>query len=105
MTSADTLANVEKACIELAEEGAPITFVTVAEYAGISRTSLYRDETLRAVVEEHRHRAHDPRTLSGLAAEVGHLRSVVEVLADRVRRHEEQLRRLSPAPVRRSKGK
>jgi hypothetical protein len=47
------------------------------------------------VVEDHRHRSHDPRSLSGLATEVGHLRTAVEVLAERVRRHEEQLRRLS----------
>jgi hypothetical protein len=30
-------------------------------------------------------------------AEVGHLRTAVEALAERVRRHEEQLRRLSRA--------
>jgi hypothetical protein len=72
-----------------------VTFTTIAEKSGISRTTLYRDESLRAVVVEYRTRSHDPRSLSGLVAEVGHLRTAVEALAERVRSHEEQLRRLS----------
>jgi len=93
MTSATTLARVERACAELVGEREPVTFTAVAERAGISRTSIYRDQTLRAIVEEHRARSHDPRTLSGLSAEVAHLRIAVEALADRVRQHEELLRR------------
>ena len=34
-------------------------------------------------------------SLSGVVAEVGHLRIAVEALAERVRSHEEQLRRLT----------
>jgi hypothetical protein len=39
--------------------------------------------------------------LTGLASEVGHLRTAVEALAERVRRHEEQLRRLGTSAPRR----
>jgi hypothetical protein len=94
MTSAETLAKVERACADLLRNADEVSFTTVAAVSGISRTSLYRDPTLRSVVEEHRTRSHDPRTMSGLASEVGHLRTAIEALAERVRHHEEQLRRL-----------
>jgi hypothetical protein len=94
VTSPDTLARVEHACVMLRRDDKPVTFTNVAAQAGISRTSLYRDSALRAVVDEHRTAVIDPRTLTGLTSEVGHLRTAVEALAQRVRRHEEQLRRL-----------
>jgi ubiquinone biosynthesis protein UbiJ len=97
MTSPDVLARVERVCAELLRDAQPVTFTTVAARAAISRTTLYRDQSLRAVIEEHRHRSHDPRSLSGILAEVAHLRTAVEALAERVRRHEEQLRRLTRA--------
>jgi len=92
VTSPDTLARVENACSALHRDAKPITFVSVAALAGVSRTSLYRDPSLRAVVDEYRAARADPRTLSGLTREVDHLRTAVELLADRVRHHEEQLR-------------
>lgn len=95
MTTPDTLARVEHVCSQLHKAGQPVTFTSVAAQAAISRTSLYRDAALRAVIEEHRHRNRDPRSLSGVLAEVAHLRDAVEALAERVRRHEEQLRRLN----------
>jgi len=95
MTSPDTLARVERACTQLLRDGQPVTFTTVAQQAGVSRTTLYRDDSLRAVIEEHRTRSHDPRTLTSIASEIGHLRTAVEALADRVRRHDEQLRRIN----------
>jgi hypothetical protein len=95
MTAPETLARVERACAAQLHGALPVTFTTIAEESGISRTTLYRDESLRAVVVEYRTRSHDPRSLSGLVAEVGHLRAAVEALAERVRSHEEQLRRLS----------
>jgi hypothetical protein len=49
--------------------------------------------TLRAVVEEHRRRSTSARTLSGLAADIATLRTALEEIAARVRRHEELLRR------------
>lgn len=97
MTSPDTLARVEQACTLLLHDGQPFTFTAMASQAGISRTSLYRDPNLRALVDDHRSRSRDPRTLSGLASEVSHLRTALEVLSERVRRHEEQLRRLDQA--------
>lgn len=98
MTAPETLAKIEQTCADLLQEGEPVTFTTVASAAGISRTTLYRDSTLRMVVEEHRTRSHDPRTMSGLVSEIGHLRTAVEALAERVRHHEEQLRRLELPP-------
>lgn len=97
MTTPETLASVEKACAELVYEQAPVTFTVVATRTGVSRATLYRDSSLRAVVEEHRQRSHDPRSLSGLSAEVHHLRTAVEALADKVRGHEEALRRIDRA--------
>ena len=96
MTAPETLTKIERTCADRLREGEPVTFTTVASAAGISRTTLYRDPTLRMVVEEHRTHSHDPRTMSGLVSEIGHLRTAVEALAERVRRHEEQLRLLDP---------
>ena len=102
MTAPETLARVEQTCADLLQEGKPVTFTMVASAAGISRTTLYRDPTLRMVVEEQRTHSHDPRTMSGLVSEIGHLRTAVEALAERVRRHEEQLRRLELPPRRKA---
>ncbi len=87
---------MERACADLIGNG-HAAFAAVALNTGVSRATLYRDETLRAVVEEHRQRSRDPSTLSGVLAEVRHLRTAVEVLSEKVRRHEEQLRRLERA--------
>jgi AcrR family transcriptional regulator len=95
VTDPATQRRVEQTCEKLLRDGAAATFTAVAAAAGVSRTTLYRDENLRAVVEEHRSRSHDPRTLSGLTTEVAHLRTAVEALADSVRQHDEQLRRLT----------
>ena len=99
MTSPGTLARIERACAELLRLNQPVSFTTVAASAGISRATLYRNESLRAVVEEYkqRSRSHDPHSISGVVAEVDHLRTAVEALAARVRKHDEQLRRLTRA--------
>jgi AcrR family transcriptional regulator len=91
----DTLTRVETACAELTAAGQAITFTAVAERAGVGRATLYRRPELRAVVEEHRSRAHDAHTLSGLATEIRQLRTALEAVADNVRRHDETLRRLT----------
>ena len=98
MTSLDA---VEAACARLAERGDAISFTAVAEHTGISRTTLYRNPQLRAVIEEHRTHRHDRHTLTGLAAEIAHLRTGLEAVADRVRHHEERLRRLEGRQARR----
>jgi predicted nucleic acid-binding Zn-ribbon protein len=56
--------------------------------------TLYRNPQIRAVIDEHRSRQADARTLSGLAAEISHLRTALEAVAGNVRRHEERVRRL-----------
>lgn len=91
----NTLARVERVCIELVTAGHPITFTAVAEQAQIGRATLYRERQLRAIVDEHRTRQTDARTLTGLATEVAHLRAAVEALAHTVKRHEEQLRKIT----------
>lgn len=96
----DNVARVEAACTELHHQGRPVTFTAVAAHTGISRTTLYRNHTLSTVIEEHRQHSHDPRTLTGLTAEISHLRTAVEAVAHRVRQHEERIRRLEP-PARR----
>ena len=93
MTSTNTLNQVERACAQLHHDGQAVTFTAVADRTGLGRTTLYRDPTLRAVIDQHRHRAADSGTLTGLTDEIATLRTALEALADRVRRHEEQLRR------------
>ena len=56
--------------------------------------TLYRNQQLRAVVEVHRYRHDDARTLTGLTAEIAHLRTAVEAIADLARRQDERIRRL-----------
>lgn len=90
----DNLQTVEAVCARLAAAGEAVTFTAVADHAGLSRTTLYRNPQLRAVVEEHRHHSHDRHTLTGIAAEITHLRAGLEALADRVRQQEERLHRL-----------
>jgi hypothetical protein len=86
---------VEEACARLAADGKPITADAVAALAGIGRATLYRRPELRALIEEHRQRARDALTLTGLAVQIDQLRDSLEAVAGNVRRHEEQLRRLT----------
>ena len=92
--SEPTLVRVERACAQLLQAGQQVTFIAVADLARVGRATLYRDPQLRAVIDEHRSRQADARTLTGLAHEIAHLRTALEAVADNVRRHEEQLRRL-----------
>jgi hypothetical protein len=94
MTTDDLVAHVEAALSALAAADQPVTFTAVAQRAGLARATLYRNPTLRALVEEHRLRQIDTRTLSGLSAEIAHLRTALEAVAERVRGHEERIRRL-----------
>jgi glutamate 5-kinase len=94
VTTANTLNRVERACAQLRHDGKKVTF-TAAAATGLGRTTLYRDPTLRAVIDQHRHQAAASGTLTGLTDEIATLRTAVEAIADRVRKHEEQLRRLA----------
>ncbi len=89
-----SLVRVERACAQLLQAGQQITFTAVADLAGLGRATLYRDAQLRAVIDEHRTQQAEARTLTGLAHEIAHLRTALEAVADNVRRHEAQLRRL-----------
>lgn len=88
------LVRVERACSQLVQAQQPVTFTAVADLAKVGRGTLYRDPQLRAVIDEHRTHQADARSLTGLAHEIAHLRMALEAVADNVRRHEEQLRRL-----------
>lgn len=95
MNPTSRIAAVERACADLRRDGRPVTVTAIAAATGISRTTLYRHTDIRAVIDEHRHRdAHDA-PLAGITEEIATLRTVVTELAERVRNHEEQLRRLS----------
>ncbi len=94
MTNTSTLNRVERACADLRRDGHDVTFTAVAAATGLGRTTLYRDPTIRAAIEEHRRRTVTGGTLAGLTEEIATLRATVDALAARVRRHEEQLRRL-----------
>ncbi len=93
--STERLERVERACTDLAAHAETVTFVTVADRSGVPRVTLYRNPELRAVVEEHRIRSRDAQTLSGLHTEITNLRLALEAVAERVRRHDETLRRLT----------
>jgi hypothetical protein len=70
------------------------TFTAVAAATGLGRSTLYRDPTIRAVIAEHRHHTATSGTLPALTDQIATLRAALDALAERVRRHEEQLRRL-----------
>jgi hypothetical protein len=94
MTDTNTLNQVERACTQLHHEGHTVTFTAVAARTGLGRSTLYRNPTIRAVIETHRHRTADSGSLAGLTDQIATLHTALEVLADKVRRHDEQLRRL-----------
>jgi hypothetical protein len=100
--SEPALVRVERACTHLLQAQQPVTFTAVANLAKVGRGTLYRDAELRAVVDEHRIHQAEARTLTGLTQEIAHLRIALEAIADNVRRHEEQLRRLERRNTRRS---
>lgn len=94
MSTDDRRRRVEDACADLLATGQTITFPDVASHTGLGRATLYRNPELRAIVEEHRSRGREAHTLTGLSTEIEHLRIALDALAVKVRRHEEQLRRL-----------
>ncbi|MCW3768562.1 DUF6262 family protein [Paenarthrobacter sp. PAE-2] len=95
MTNTNTLNSVERACAELLRNGQAVTFTAVAARTGLGRTTLYRNPIIRAIIEENRHRAAASDTLTGLTDEIATLRAALDALATSVRRHEEQLRKLT----------
>jgi len=101
--SSSLIERVEQACQELATANAPVTFDAVADLAGIGRATLYRRAELRAAVEEHRQQTREAHTLTGLTVQLDQLRASLEAVAAKVRRHEEELRKLRcPSPTSRN---
>ena len=100
-----TTERVERACRELVKAGMPVTFPAVATGSGLGRATLYRNADLRAIVEEHRVRRHAASGLSSLREEVARLEASLEAVAAKVRRHDDQLRRLTNNSRRRSAGR
>ena len=92
MSDSDMLNAVERACIDLTRDRRPVTFTAIATATGLSRSTLYRNTSLRAVVEHHKHAPDGP--LAAITDDIATLRAAVSTLADRVRCHEEELRRL-----------
>jgi Family of unknown function (DUF6262) len=95
MTNTSTPNRVERACAQLHHDGQQVTFTAVATHTGLGRTTLYRDPTVHAVIDQHRHRAATSGTLTGLTDAIATLRTALDSIATRVRHHEEQLRRLT----------
>lgn len=93
MTST-TLNQIERACAQLAQNGRPITITNVAEHAGISRSTIYRNPELRTIIEHHREDAADG-SIAAITDELATLRQAVQTLANTVRHHDTQLRRLT----------
>ena len=58
---------VRKACAELLRAGERVTFPKVAERAGISRATLYRQRQVRELIDQHRHPTGETLTLSAPA--------------------------------------
>lgn len=94
MNNPDALTRVERACTDLTHTSRPVTFTAIANATGLSRATLYRNPDLRAIITTHRAATEQAGTLSGLTSEIAHLRTVLEAIADKVRRQEERLRRL-----------
>ena len=98
MSADDKPDRVRDACTQLVRAGAPVTVDAVAQAAGISRATLYRRRELRTTIERHRDPTGQQLTVTGLADQIDQLRDSLEAVADRVRRHEEELRRLKKQP-------
>jgi ubiquinone biosynthesis protein UbiJ len=88
-------AAVRDACTTIAATGKAVTFTAVAEQTGISRTTLYRRQDLRELIDQHRRPGDRQLSLARMAAEIDQLRRALEATAARVRRHEEQIRSLN----------
>lgn len=93
MTTKNMLHQIERACAQIADNGEAITFVAVAKFTDIARSTLYRNQTIRSVAEHHRRNAPDDWILvltDGLTT----LRATIKTIATKVRHHDAQLRRL-----------
>jgi hypothetical protein len=95
VSAVNLVQQVEQVCVDLARAGHDVTFATVADRTGLSRSTLYRHPELRTLIDEHRLHGREALTLTGLAVQIDQLRQGLEAVAARTRHHEELLRRLN----------
>jgi len=89
-----TLNNIERACIDLTMSGEDITIAAVAQRVGIARSTIYRNQVFKKIIEQHRLTAPD-ETITAITEEIATLRSSITTLATTVHRHETQIRDLT----------
>lgn len=94
MNAEERRRHVEDICAKMVLKKEPVTFDGVAARSGLGRATLYRNTDLRNLIEEHRTRGREANTITGLTTEIHHLRTALEELGAKVRRHEEELRHL-----------
>jgi hypothetical protein len=94
MTPEQRRQHVEDACAAIILAGQQVAFDDVAARTGLGRATLYRNPDLRRIIEEHRAHGKEAHTLTGLTTEIAHLRTALHAIANTVRRHEEEIRRL-----------
>ncbi|MHB1288547.1 DUF6262 family protein [Georgenia sp.] len=93
--TASALNRVERACADLAREGLPVTFVAVATRTRMARSTLYRNQTLRSLIDHYHRRSQTDGTISAPTDEIATLRTAIEALAEKVRSHDTQIRHLA----------
>lgn len=96
---------IQAACERLLAAGRDVTFTAVADTSGISRATCYRRRELREIIDRHRSRHGELLTITGLAARLDNLTQVLDAVAAKVRRQEEEIRslkRATPQPPRQS---
>lgn len=89
-----TLQHIERVCADLARDGHRITIAAVAGHAGIARSTIYRNPELRTIIVHHRQAGPDD-TITTITDELTTLRATIQTLADTVRQHDTQIRRLT----------
>jgi hypothetical protein len=91
------LSRVEDALRAIEQGGSRLTFVAVAQRAGVSRTSLYRP-ALRALVEERRSRGREACTLTSLSSDLARLHGSLADVVSQLCQQQARLRRLEGQP-------
>ena len=80
-----TLQSVKQAICKLNDLCKPITFASVAYESGIARPTLYRNEEVRTLIEEHRDGAtHNLKEIEQLRKQLMNLQSENEELKDKI---------------------
>ena len=81
---------IQAACERLLAAGRDVTFTAVAETSGISRATCYRRRELREIIDRYRSRHGELLTITGLATRLDNLTQVLDAVAAKVRRQEEE---------------